>query len=346
MSNNFRNKMSINDAFDSQLQNRGNSFFTNSPSINLNLSSQSINYYKGPTNSPSNYNKKTENISLLNENDFLDELNRQESPVMNPNLNISTNNDISDVNNSYINNDSKNEKMKSDSAENSITKTKTETNKNIGQNVILNENIVPKIENIVSVVNLCCKLNLKNIAIQIRNAEYNPKRFSAAIIRQKEPKTTALIFSNGKIVCLGAKSESDSKKACRKFAKIIKSLNYSVKFTDFKIVNIVGSVDVQFPINLYNLYYKLNFRFRNINNISEENTRRDLSYEPELFPGLFYRLENLNQLVFLIFRSGKMSIVGGKSTDQIYQAFNHFYPVLVDIQRKANKKEQMNYNTQ
>ena len=339
MLNNFLNKMSISDAFDSEVQNRGNSFFINSPSINLNQSTQSINYYKGPTNSQSNYDKKTENISLLNLNDYLDELNKQESPVMNPNLNISTNKDISEVNNSYINNASKNEKMKSDSAENSITKTKTETNKNIGQNALLNENIVPKIENIVSVVNLCCNLNLKKIAIQIRNAEYNPKRFSAVIIRQKEPKTTALIFSNGKIVCLGAKSESDSKKACRKFAKIIKSLNYSVKFTDFKIVNIVGSVDVQFPINLNNLFHKLYFRFRKISNISEENIKRNLSYEPELFPGLFYRLEKLNQLVFLIFSSGKMSIVGGKSTDQIYQAFKHFYPVLVDIQQKVNKKE-------
>ena len=76
--------------------------------------------------------------------------------------------------------------------------------------------------------NLNCELNLKEVAIQIRNTEYNPKRFSTVIIRQKEPKTTALIFSNGKIVCLGAKSEKDSKKGCRKFAKTLKNLNYSV----------------------------------------------------------------------------------------------------------------------
>ena len=41
--------------------------------------------------------------------------------------------------------------------------------------------ILPKIENIVCTVNLCCKLNLREIALQARNAEYNPKNFSFII---------------------------------------------------------------------------------------------------------------------------------------------------------------------
>ncbi|KAH7838718.1 hypothetical protein Vadar_030288 [Vaccinium darrowii] len=35
--------------------------------------------------------------------------------------------------------------------------------------------IVPTLQNIVSTVNLDCKLELKAIALQARNAEYNPK---------------------------------------------------------------------------------------------------------------------------------------------------------------------------
>ncbi|KAF3618529.1 hypothetical protein FXO37_34145 [Capsicum annuum] len=35
--------------------------------------------------------------------------------------------------------------------------------------------IVPTLQNIVSTVNLDCKLDLKAIALQARNAEYNPK---------------------------------------------------------------------------------------------------------------------------------------------------------------------------
>ena len=56
-----------------------------------------------------------------------------------------------------------------------------------------------------------CKLDLKKIALKARNAEYNPKRFAAVIIRIRDPKTTALIFSSGKMVCTGAKDERASK---------------------------------------------------------------------------------------------------------------------------------------
>ncbi|KAK9681748.1 hypothetical protein RND81_10G025400 [Saponaria officinalis] len=84
--------------------------------------------------------------------------------------------------------------------------------------------IVPTIHNIVSTVNLDCKLNLQAIALHARNAEYNPKRFTAVIMRIRDPKTTALIFSSGRLVCTGAKTESDSKLAARKYARIIEKL--------------------------------------------------------------------------------------------------------------------------
>jgi len=67
--------------------------------------------------------------------------------------------------------------------------------------------IVPVLQNIVSTVNLSCKLDLKKIALGARNAEYNPKRFAAVIMRIRDPKTTALIFASGKMVVTGAKSE-------------------------------------------------------------------------------------------------------------------------------------------
>lgn len=54
--------------------------------------------------------------------------------------------------------------------------------------------------NVVSTVNLGCELKLKQIALHARNAEYNPKRFAAVIMRIREPKTTALIFASGKMV--------------------------------------------------------------------------------------------------------------------------------------------------
>ena len=70
-------------------------------------------------------------------------------------------------------------------------------------------------------------------------------------MRIRDPKTTALIFASGKIVCTGAKNPDLSKQAAKKFAKIIKNCGFTeVKFTDFKVQNIVGSCDVGFPIKL------------------------------------------------------------------------------------------------
>ncbi|NXQ41444.1 TBPL2 protein, partial [Catharus fuscescens] len=113
--------------------------------------------------------------------------------------------------------------------------------------------IVPQLQNIVSTVNLACKLDLKNIALHARNAEYNPKRFAAVIMRIREPRTTALIFSSGKMVCTGAKSEEQSRLAARKYARVVQKLGFPAKFLDFKIQNMVGSCDVRFPIRLEGL---------------------------------------------------------------------------------------------
>ncbi|XP_026685422.1 TATA box-binding protein-like protein 2 [Diaphorina citri] len=153
---------------------------------------------------------------------------------------------------------------------------------------------VPQLQNIVSTVNLGCKLDLKKIALHARNAEYNPKRFAAVIMRIREPRTTALIFSSGKMVCTGAKSEEDSRLAARKYARIIQKLGFPAKFLDFKIQNMVGSCDVKFPIRLEGLVL---------------THGQFSSYEPELFPGLIYRMVK-PRIVLLIFVSGKVVLTG------------------------------------
>ncbi|KAI7882424.1 TBP-domain-containing protein, partial [Lichtheimia hyalospora FSU 10163] len=129
------------------------------------------------------------------------------------------------------------------------------TPSNKDQNPYAVAGITPILQNIVATVNLDCRLDLKTIALHARNAEYNPKRFAAVIMRIREPKTTALIFASGKMVVTGAKSEDDSKLAARKYARIIQKLGFPSKFTDFKIQNIVGSCDVRFPIRLEGLAY-------------------------------------------------------------------------------------------
>jgi len=75
---------------------------------------------------------------------------------------------------------------------------------------------------------------------------------------------------------------------------------------------VVGSCDVKFPIRLEGLASKHH-------NFS--------SYEPELFPGLIYRMMK-PKIVLLIFVSGKIVLTGAKVREEIYQAFELIYPVL------------------
>ncbi|XWS41365.1 hypothetical protein CRYUN_Cryun17cG0075300 [Craigia yunnanensis] len=132
------------------------------------------------------------------------------------------------------------------------------------------ERPTPILQNIVSTVNLDCTVDLKAIALHVRNAEYNPRRFGAVIMRIKEPKTTALIFSSGKIVCTGTKTQQHSQLAAQKYAKIVQKLGFDIMFKDFKIQNMVASCNVTVPLSLVRLgnsHYKFS------------------TYEPSYFQG-------------------------------------------------------------
>ena len=214
------------------------------------------------------------------------------------------------------------------------TETKTTTNK-VNSDKDKKIEIIPTIQNLVCTAQLNCQLRLREIALQEQNTQYEPKRFSGLIMRIKEPKATSLIFSNGKIIVLGTKTEEDSRNACRKIGRIIQRINYPVKLTNIKIQNMVGSCDVKFQINLIRLN----------NNINRFVKSSRVAFEPEIFPGLIYWLipdKSLNNennekppnIVFLIFASGKIVISGGKNRHQIYEAFNKVYPLL--YQAKSN----------
>jgi len=174
-----------------------------------------------------------------------------------------------------------------------------------------------KIQNCVSTVNLGCELNLQNINFRTRNSEYNPARFHGIVMRIREPRCTALIFKSGKLVCTGARNEELANLGTRKFARIIQKLGYSVKFMEFKIQNLVATVDLRFPIRLENLN-QMHGQFS--------------SYEPELFPGLIYRMVK-PRVVLLIFVNGKIVFTGAKSKSEINESLESIYPILQSFRK-------------
>ena len=121
-------------------------------------------------------------------------------------------------------------------------------------------------------------------------------------MRIREPKTTGLIFSTGKIVITGAKSERASMTAAKIFEKTISKVmgeETKLNLNAFKIQNIVASSDVGFSIKLESLQ-------------EEHKKFSRCHYEPELFPGLIYKMES-PKVVLLIFTSGKIVLAGAKT---------------------------------
>ncbi|XP_001603648.2 TATA-box-binding protein 2 [Nasonia vitripennis] len=180
------------------------------------------------------------------------------------------------------------------------------------------ELVDPMLQNVVSTVSLGCELNLTYINTRTRNSEYNPARFTGLIMRIRNPRVTALIFRSGKLVCTGARCEEDSFLAAKKFARIIQKIGFPVKFRDFKIQNIVATADLKFPIKLENLSHK-HGQFS--------------SYEPELYPGLIYRMV-LPRVVLLIFVNGKIVLTGAKNRQELKDALHNIYPILKSFRKQ------------
>ena len=175
-----------------------------------------------------------------------------------------------------------------------------------------------RIQNIASTANFGVRLDLKKIALKCRNTEFNPRRFSAVVMRLREPRATALIFASGKICVTGVKSTHNATLASKKFHYIIERIGFQPKeLVDFKVQNIVGTADCGFPIRLEGLVYAHS---------------RFASYEPELFPGLIYRLVS-PRVVFLVFVSGKIVITGAKKETDLASALTKLYPVLVEFKK-------------
>ena len=152
-------------------------------------------------------------------------------------------------------------------------------------------------------------LNLRDISQKLVYCDFNPPKFAAMTIRIQNPKTTALTFSSGNMVCTGSKNIHESLLACRKYTRLLQDAGIKVCFKDFHIQNIVASAGVPFPLKLHQL-------------ASDHGPY--VSYEPTLFPGAVLRVEN-PKVVFLLFRSGKVVITGAKDIEQIRNAFLCIY---------------------
>ncbi len=81
-----------------------------------------------------------------------------------------------------------------------------------------------QIQNIVASANLNVEVNLEKAAFELPNTMYEPEQFPGLIHRMSDPKVVLLIFSSGKMVITGAKSEEDVQRAVLNIYKKLEEL--------------------------------------------------------------------------------------------------------------------------
>ena len=104
------------------------------------------------------------------------------------------------------------------------------------------------IENVVASASVDQKMDLNEIVRNFPDVEYHPDQFPGLVFRLKVPKTATLIFTSGKMVCTGAKSEEMSRKAVKTVVQRLRKGGIKVKKeATVTIQNIVAPVQTNFP---------------------------------------------------------------------------------------------------
>jgi len=168
------------------------------------------------------------------------------------------------------------------------------------------------IQNVVSIATLNQKVDLKAVLKGYPQAEYRPDRFPGLVFRLKRPKTGTLIFGSGKMVCTGAKSGKESRRAIMNVVKELKKCGIIIlKKPSLEVVNIVASASIGGKVVLEKAV----------------TTLGKAMYEPEQFPGLIYRMDE-PKVVILIFASGRLVCTGAKKEQDVYDAVHKLHLIL------------------
>ena len=162
-----------------------------------------------------------------------------------------------------------------------------------------------QVQNIVlSVIYEDVKFNLERLARSLDNARYDPEVFPGIAYKSDVPQASFLIFASGKMNCVGARSMREAKLAISKLTRKLRRTGVKIKTEPkVEVQNIVASFDFGREFDLERI----------------SRTHENTEYEPEVFPGLVFRLEKPKAVV-LLFVSGKGVCAGAKSMEDIRRA--------------------------
>ncbi|MHA1919766.1 MAG: TATA-box-binding protein [Promethearchaeota archaeon] len=181
------------------------------------------------------------------------------------------------------------------------------------ENISAKEKFTYKVQNVVATVitEIKEKIDLKIIAREYSDVEYNPERFPGLVMRIFKPRATGLIFSTGKMVITGMKSPKEAPSVVNQIITRVSNCSIKIENPIITIQNFVVSGDIKCRIDL------------NKATIVMDN----VMYEPEVFPGLIYRMKDPKS-VLLLFSTGKVVCTGIKDKKTVQAVFEKLYNVV------------------
>ncbi|XP_053673267.1 TATA-box-binding protein [Anopheles nili] len=179
------------------------------------------------------------------------------------------------------------------------------------------------INNVVCSFSVRCHLNLHEIARNANNVEFRREN-GMVTMKIRRPYTTASIWSSGKITCTGATSEHQAKIAARRYSRCLQKLGFNVRFRNFRIVNVLGTCSMPWGIMIVNF---------------SEKYKKEASYEPELHPGVTYKLQT-PKATLKIFSTGSITVTAA-SVAFVQAAIEQIFPLVYEFRKKRNPTEKL-----
>ena len=163
-----------------------------------------------------------------------------------------------------------------------------------------------EIVNIVTSGSLGQRVDLMDLAYALPEFSYDPEGYHGGYL--KLTKYTATIYSSGKYIIPGVKSMEDIDSNHQELIGSFQNILDTKLIQKAEIKNMVAYSSIGYELNLSELYMNLTL-----------NTDYEVSYEPEVFPGLCIKTDIGSSNIY---RNGKYLLLGAVSEEQLIRLRN------------------------
>lgn len=178
------------------------------------------------------------------------------------------------------------------------------------------EEIAVAFVNVIAMYYANCRVDLPYFHKKVRCVNFNPTWFNSAVVTLPASSCRVAVFENGKLMITGVNSIKTALIATRHVLELLKMCKFQpeVKKSNFEVKNLIATVDLQRQVDIVGFAERY-----------PEKTYMD----NDIFGAVSYMPEKSTEkihhgdigLCFLVFSTGKINMVGGKTEMHLLDAF-------------------------